>query len=106
MNTDKKCASCSCCERKKHTPRSEADLKALTSRLNRIIGQLNGIKTMLDENRYCGDILIQLSAAESALRNFGYEVLGDHLKTCVVENVIEGNYDILDETVELVKKLK
>lgn len=90
----------------KHTPRTDAELKALTSRLNRVIGQLNGIKTMLDENRYCGDILIQLSAAESALRNFGYEVLSDHLKTCVVENVIEGNYDILDETVELVKKLK
>lgn len=106
MDTDKKCTSCTCCERKKHTPRTDEELKALTSRLNRIIGQLNGIKTMLDENRYCGDILIQLSAAESALRNFGYEILGDHLKTCVAENILEGNYGILDETVELVKKLK
>ncbi len=61
---------------------------------------------MLADNRYCGDILIQLSAVESALQSFGYMVLSDHLKTCVVENVREGNLAILDETVDLVKKLK
>lgn len=105
-NPDHKCSACSCCERSKHTPRTSEELKTLYSRLNRIIGQLNGIKNMLDENRYCGDILIQLSAAEKALENFGYIILEDHLKTCVTENIKDGNDSILDETIELVKKLK
>ena len=61
---------------------------------------------MLADNRYCGDILIQLSAVESALQSFGYMVLSDHLKTCVVENIKDGNLAILDETVDRVKKLK
>ena len=61
---------------------------------------------MLNDNRYCGDILVQLSAAESALLAFGYEILSDHFKTCVVENVKDGNTAILDEAVELIKKLK
>lgn len=99
--------NCSCCQNhQKHTPRSESQQKALNDRLNRIIGQLGGIKNMLADNRYCGDILIQLSAVQSALQSFGYIVLSDHLKSCVVENVLEGNLDILDETVNLVKKLK
>ena len=98
--------TCSCCQRHKHTPRPESEQKALNDRLNRIIGQLGGIKNMLADNRYCGDILIQLSAVESALQSFGYMVLSDHLKTCVVENIKDGNLAILDETVDLVKKLK
>ena len=85
-----KCAEMSCvdCCRKKHTPRDEKSLKCL------------------NDNRYCGDILVQLSAAESALSAFGYEILSDHFKTCVVENVKDGNTSILDEAVELIKKLK
>jgi len=59
--------TCTRCQYK-HTPRKDSSVRALHSRLNRIIGQLNGIKSMLDENRYCGDVLIQVSAAESALR--------------------------------------
>ena len=98
--------TCSCCQHHKHTPRPESEQKALNDRLNRIIGQLGGIKNMLADNRYCGDILIQLSAVESALQSFGYMVLSDHLKTCVVENIKDGNLAILDETVDLVKKLK
>ena len=103
-----KCAEKSCkdCCHQKHTPRDEATLKSLNDRLSRIIGQLNGIKNMLNDNRYCGDILVQLSAAESALSAFGYEILSEHFKTCVAENVKDGNVAILDEAVELIKKLK
>ena len=107
MDDNQQCtACCSCCSHQKHTPRSEAQLKSLNSRLNRIIGQLGGIKNMLEDNRYCGDILIQLSAVQSALESFGYEILGEHLKTCVVENVQSGNTQILDEALALIKKLK
>jgi len=93
-------------ERHRHTPRSEAELKQLKNRLNRMAGQLNGIGRMLDENRYCGDILIQISAVERALQNFGYQVLKSHMENCVAEEVRAGNPDIMDETLELMKKLK
>ncbi len=81
-------------------------MKALNDRLNRIIGQLGGIKNMINENRYCGDVLIQLSAAESALQNLGYMIFKNHLETCVVESIKEGNSEILAEVIELMKKLK
>lgn len=97
-------AACSC--HTKHTPRSGAQLKQLQNRLNRIAGQLNGIGRMLEENRYCGDILTQVAAAESALQSFGYMILQEHMKTCVVEEVSKGNEEIMEEAMELIKKLK
>ena len=90
----------------KSSPREEKTVRQLQSRMNRIIGQLNGIKKMLDETRYCGDILIQVAAAESALQAFGYMILQDHMETCVTEEIIKGNPNIVDETVTLIKKLK
>lgn len=96
---------CSCCHTKA-TPRQEVEVKQLKNRLNRVIGQLNGIGKMLDENRYCGDILTQLAAAESALQAFGYVILKEHMETCVVEQVRQGNDAIVDEAVELFRKLK
>ncbi|CCX38986.1 putative uncharacterized protein [Clostridium sp. CAG:1013] len=95
-----------CCPHHKSTPRSEKELRQLQNRLKRMIGQLNGIRKMLDDNRYCGDILIQVAAVESALQSFGYLVLQDHLETCVVEEIQKGNTQIVDEAVELIKKLK
>ncbi|MEA4824458.1 MAG: metal-sensing transcriptional repressor [Clostridiaceae bacterium] len=94
-----------CC-RHKHTPRDEETVRQLQNRLNRIIGQLGGIKAMLDDNRYCGDILTQIAAAESALQSFGYLVLREHMETCVVEEIQQGNTAIIDEAVDLIKKLK
>ena len=96
---------CACCHHK-NTPRDAKEQKELQNRLNRIVGQLNGIKNMIDDNRYCGDILIQIGAVESALQSLGYIVLQNHLQTCVVEEVQKGNEVILAEVVELIKKLK
>ena len=75
----------------KATPRGDMELRQLQNRLKRMIGQLNGIGKMLEDNRYCGDILVQVAAVESALQAFGYLVLQDHL---------------VDEALELIKKLK
>lgn len=96
------CTSC----RHKHTPRDEKTLRQLQNRLNRMIGQLNGIKAMLDDNRYCGDVLTQIAAVESALQSFGYIILRDHMQTCMVEEITQGNLQMIDEAVELMKKLK
>ena len=97
--------NCPACHQR-HTPRSDAELKLLKNRISRMVGQLNGIGRMLDENRYCGDILIQISAVERALQNFGYQVLQSHMEACVAEEIREGNTEIIGETVELMKKLK
>lgn len=98
-------ADAACC-RHKHTPRDEQAQRLLQNRLNRIIGQLNGIKSMVEDNRYCGDILTQVAAVESALQSFGYIILQDHMETCVVEEILRGNSQVVDEAVDLIKKLK
>ena len=97
---------CENCKIFKETPRGEAELKSLISRVNRIKGQVDGIGTMLEENRYCGDILIQISAAESALRSLSYLILEEHLNSCVAEKLKSGDGEIIGETMELIKKLK
>lgn len=79
--------------------------RQLRNRINRIIGQLNGIQKMIDDNRYCGDILTQIAAAESAVKNVGYLILEDHMNTCVNEEIRKGNSEIISETIELLKKL-
>ena len=101
-NANENCPAC----HQRHTPRGEAELKRLKNRLNRMAGQLHGIGRMLDGNRYCGDILIQISAVEKALQNFGYIVLRSHMEACVAEEIRAGNGEIIGETVELMKKLK
>ncbi|HIU02501.1 MAG TPA: metal-sensing transcriptional repressor [Candidatus Onthocola gallistercoris] len=105
-NIQTACGKETCCCRHKTTPRNEKELRQLQNRLKRMMGQLGGISKMLEENRYCGDILVQVAAVESALQSFGYLVLQDHLETCVVEEIQKGNTGIMAEAVGLIKKLK
>lgn len=91
--------------RKKHTPRSEETKKDVTRRLNRAIGQLNGVKAMVDEDRYCGDVLTQLAAAQSAIKAVSRVILDEHIKTCVVERVQQDDLAVIDELMDLLKKL-
>ncbi len=100
------CRAAGCCCHHKNTPRDPGELRQLQNRLKRMMGQLGGISKMLEDNRYCGDILIQVAAVESALQSFGYLVLQDHLETCVVEEIQKGNTQVVDEALELIKKLK
>lgn len=94
---------CCCCHHKA-TPRTEAFQADLQKRLNRAIGQLNGVKAMIDDNRYCGDVLTQLAAAESAVHRVSALLLQNHLETCVVEQIEAGNTAIIDEAMQLIKK--
>ena len=99
---DTKCCKCSY----KKTPRSEQTNKLLRNRLNRISGQLSGIVKMIDDGRYCGDILTQVAAVESALESFAYVILREHMETCVSDKIKDGDTDIIGETVDLMRKLK
>ena len=96
-----------CChEKSKRTPRDDELLKNVKQRMNRISGQVNGINKMLDENRYCGDILIQIAAIESALKEVGYIILKDHMMSCVSEDIKNNDFSSLEEAIEITKKLK
>lgn len=88
--------------RHKTMPRSDELQRDVQRRLNRAIGQLNGVKSMIDDNRYCGDVLTQLAAAEKAVRRVSEIVLQEHMRTCVVDEIRAGNDDVVDEVIELV----
>ena len=90
----------------KHTHRSDETKKELTKRLNVIEGQIRGISQMIDEDRYCDDILNQIIAASNALRSLGNQVLDNHLKTCVTHDIQSGKTDILDDVMQVIKKLQ
>lgn len=85
--------------------RSEEEKEALIKRINRIEGQVRGIKQMLENDRYCGDILIQISAIDKSLKSLGNEMLKSHLKSCVVAEIKKDNLAIIDEVSNLIKKL-
>ena len=96
------CERADCCH--KRTPRSDETKAGIVRRLNRAIGQLNGVKSMIEDNRYCGDVLTQLAAAESAVRRVSEIILRDHMRTCVIEEIREGNDEVVDELVDLMRK--
>ena len=79
--------------------RTDEEYKALVNRLNRIEGQIRGIKGMLEKNAYCPDILIQVAAANAALNSFNKELLANHIKTCVAQDIRDGKNETIDELV-------
>ena len=92
-----------CCGRKK--VRSEKEHRDLINRLNRIEGQIRGIKGMVEKDAYCIDILNQASAASSALSSFCKVLLSSHIRSCVAEDVRQGNEDKMDELVKTLQKM-
>lgn len=98
--------SCEKCENSRSTHRTEEVKKDLTKRLNIIEGQIRGINQMVANDRYCGDVLIQIAAVDKALKSLGNQILESHLKSCVAYDIQNGNMDILDDVMILIKKLQ
>lgn len=94
---------CENCERYKH--REMTEYKDLMNRLNRIEGQVRGIKKMVEEERYCVDILTQVSAIQSALNAFNKCLLSNHIKSCVVGKIKNGDEEIVDELCNTIQKM-
>ena len=87
--------------------RSTAEYKDLINRLNRIEGQVRGIKKMVENNAYCPDILVQSAAVSAAMSSFNRELLSDHIRTCVVRDIQSGDADTVNESItELLKILQ
>ena len=93
-----------CC-RHKTKNRSEEEYKSLIHRLNRIEGQIRGIRNMLEKSAYCPDILLQVAAANAALNAFSKELLAQHIRTCVARDIREGRDETIDELVATLQKL-
>lgn len=93
------------CEGSKTKHRESKEYKDLIHRLNRIEGQVRGIKGMVENECYCVDILTQVSAIQSALNGFNRVLLGNHIKTCVVEDIKAGNEEVVDELMKTIQKL-
>ena len=92
-----------CCCRTKE--RSEKEFKDLMNRLERIEGQVKGVQRMLEDNAYCPDIMVQVSAINNALNSFNKVLLAEHLKTCVVDDIKAGREDTIEELTETLKKV-
>ena len=92
-----------CCSRTKE--RSEAEVMDLIHRLNRVEGQIRGIRGMIEKNAYCVDILNQVSAANSALNSFTRVLLENHIRSCVAEDIRDGRNEKLEELLGTLQKL-
>jgi len=92
----------SCHHRKNH--RGKKDIELINNRLNRIDGQIKGIKKMVNEDVYCNDVLIQLAAVEKAIRNLSNIILEDHLYSCITDDLEDGKLESMDEIVSLFKR--
>ena len=92
-----------CCQKTKH--REPEEYKKLIHRLNRVEGQIRGIRGMVERSAYCPDILAQVAAANAALNAFSRELLAEHIRTCVARDIREGRDETIDELVATLQKL-
>lgn len=93
---------CPCVRSKK---RSEEEYRKLVHRLNRIEGQIRGIRGMVEKDAYCTDIVVQVAAVSAALNAFNRELLENHIRTCVAQDIRNGKEETVDELIEVLKKL-
>jgi len=94
-----------CCHCVKTKERTSEEYQKLINRLNRIEGQVRGVKGMVENNAYCTDILVQVSAINAALNAFNRELLANHIRTCVSEDIRAGKDETVDELVATLQKL-
>ena len=94
------------CEKCKTRPRTDEEKSKLVGRLNRIAGQINGVKNMIETDRYCDDVLIQLSAIDKAVKSISTLILEEHMRTCIVDQLKEGKTEAVDEIVGLFRRFQ
>ncbi|WP_312117280.1 metal-sensitive transcriptional regulator [Brevibacillus reuszeri] len=94
-----------CCSSDRSTPRTDKIKSNLVSRLNRVEGQIRGIRGMVEKDVYCDDILNQIAAVQSALNAVGKILLEGHMKSCVMERIQQGDSEVIDELLKTMNKL-
>ncbi len=94
-----------CCKNNKTKNRSDQEYKKLINRLSRIEGQIRGIRGMVEKNAYCTDIMVQVAAANAALNAFNRELLAEHIRTCVADDIRAGKDEVIDDLLCTLQKL-
>ena len=92
------------CEHMRKKVRTEAEKKALLNRLSRIEGQIRGIRSMVERDAYCPEVLTQAAAASAAIESFAKTLLCEHIRTCVADQVRQGHDEALDELMDVIRK--
>lgn len=100
MSCNKECCSC-----EKNTHRTGEEKKKLINRLNRIEGQVRGIRGMIEKDAYCADVLVQSAAVNAAINSFNKDLLSRHIHSCVVRDIKNGDEEVIDELMKLITKL-
>ncbi len=100
MSCNKECCSC-----EKNTRRTDEEKKKLINRLNRIEGQVRGIRGMIEKDAYCADVLVQSAAVNAAINSFNKDLLSRHIHSCVVRDIKNGDEEVIDELMKLISKL-
>ena len=98
-----KCEKCGSCTKSKH--RTEYEKKYLKTRLSTIEGQVRGVSKMIEEDKYCNDVLIQLLAINKSIKSLSNDILKGHLSTCVAEDIKNDKSEVIDEVMELIGRL-
>ncbi len=99
MKKEKCCCSC------KKKEREDIEIKSLMTRLNRIEGQVKGIRNMIENDAYCTDVLVQVSAVNAALNAFSKTLLANHIKTCVANDIRAGKDEVIDDLLNTLQKM-
>ena len=94
-----------CCSGEKNTHRTDEEKKKLINRLNRIEGQVRGIRGMIEKDAYCADVLVQSAAVNAAINSFNKDLLSRHIHSCVVRDIKNGDEEVIDELMKLISKL-
>ena len=89
----------------KNTHRTDEEKKKLINRLNRIEGQVRGIRGMIEKDAYCADVLVQSAAVNAAINSFNKDLLSRHIHSCVVRDIKNGDEEVIDELMKLIRKL-
>ncbi len=89
----------------KNTHRTDEEKKKLINRLNRIEGQVRGIRGMIEKDAYCADVLVQSAAVNAAINSFNKDLLSRHINSCVVRDIKNGDEEVIDELMKLITKL-
>lgn len=100
MSCNKECCFC-----EKNTHRTDEEKKKLINRLNRIEGQVRGIRGMIEKDAYCADVLVQSAAVNAAINSFDKDLLSRHIHSCVVRDIKNGDEEVIDELMKLISKL-
>lgn len=94
------------CNCQRYKVRSDEEKKKYINHLNKVIGQLNGVKKMIEDDRYCDDVITQIAASSNSLKSLASKILDNHMHTCMLDDILAGKIEAIDEVIELYRRFE